>query len=195
MKYTEERDEILYQRYLAGEENVINTLVERYGDRLLFYICGYIHDIHMAEDLMMESFSLLLTKPRAIHEDGSFKSYLFKIGRNLTIQYVRKKLHYKTVSFDDLDYEIESEMRTDAKILQMERHYQIHKALGRIAAAYREALYLFYFDEMNYNEIALVMNKNKKQVANLIERGRKALKAILDKEGYFADEFRKNPFF
>ena len=104
---------------------------------------------------------------------------------------MKKKLHYKTVSFDDLEYELESEMRTDAGILLAERNYQIHKALGQVPTAYREALYLFYFDEMNYNEVALVMKKNKKQVANLIERGRKALKAVLDKEGYFNDEFRK----
>lgn len=191
MECMEEKDEILYQRYLAGEESVINTLVNRYGDRLMFYICGYIHDTHAAEDLMMESFSLLLAKPRTLQDDGSFKSYLYKIGRNLTIQYVKKKLHYKTVSFDDLEYELESEMRTDAGILLAERNYQIHKALGQVPTAYREALYLFYFDEMNYNEVALVMKKNKKQVANLIERGRKALKAVLDKEGYFDDEFRK----
>lgn len=191
MEILVEKDEFLYQRYLDGEESVINTLVKRHGDRLMFYICGYIHDIHAAEDLMMESFSLLLAKPRAIQNDGSFKSYLFKIGRNLTIQYVRKKLHYKMVSFDDLDYELESEMRADTAILQEERNNQIHKALGQIPAAYREALYLFYFDEMNYNEVALIMKQNRKQVANLIERGRKALRAVLDKDGYFDDEFRK----
>lgn len=187
-----EKDEMLYQRYLAGEEEVVNTLVKRHGDRLMFYICGYIHDIHAAEDLMMESFSLLLGKPRTILEDGSFKSYLFKIGRNLTIRYVKKKLRYKTVSFDDLDYELESELRADTAILQEERNNQIHKALGQIPAAYREALYLFYFDEMNYNEVALIMKQNKKQIANLIERGRKAMRKVLDKDGYFDDEFRKN---
>ena len=186
-----EKDECLYQRYLEGDESVVHTLVKRYGDRLMFYICGYIHDIHAAEDLMMESFSLLLAKPRIIFEDGSFKSYLFKIGRNLTIRYVKKKLCYKTVSFDDLDYELESELRADTAILREERSSQIHKAMGQIPTAYREALYLFYFDEMSYNEVALIMKQNKKQVANLIERGRKAMRKVLDEDGYFDDEFRK----
>lgn len=50
-----EKDEMLYQRYLDGDETVVNILVKRHGDHLMFYICGYIHDIYAAEDLMLAS--------------------------------------------------------------------------------------------------------------------------------------------
>lgn len=50
-------DEILYRRYLDGEDKAADTLVEKYGDALTLYINGYLKDIHEAEDLMIEAFS------------------------------------------------------------------------------------------------------------------------------------------
>ena len=36
-------DEILYKNYLNGDETGLELLMERYGDRLTFYIYGYIY--------------------------------------------------------------------------------------------------------------------------------------------------------
>ncbi len=61
-------DESIYQRYLDGEGNAADLLVERYGDMLTLYINGYIKDIHEAEDLMIEVFSKIFAKERPINE-------------------------------------------------------------------------------------------------------------------------------
>lgn len=45
-------DEELYLVYMSGKEEAAAELVERYGDRLVLFICGYIHDEQEAEDLM-----------------------------------------------------------------------------------------------------------------------------------------------
>lgn len=50
-------DEELYRAYLAGDEAGLRTLMERYGDSLTLYLSGYIHDLHDAEDLMIEAFA------------------------------------------------------------------------------------------------------------------------------------------
>ena len=47
----------------------------------------------------------------------------------------------------------------------------------------REALWLFYFDEMSYKDTATVMNVSLKKIDNLLTRGRKRLKEELEKEG------------
>ena len=49
---------------------------------------------------------------------------------------------------------------------------------------YRRVLILLYFEDMTREEAAAVMGKSKKQVYNLAERGRKALKEILVKTGF-----------
>lgn len=83
-------DEIAYSQYLDGNETAAEILVEKYGDALMLYINGYLKDIHDSEDLMIEAFSLMFAKARPISGNGSFKAYLFKIGRNLALRHNHK---------------------------------------------------------------------------------------------------------
>ena len=42
-------DEVLYRRYLGGDDEGLNALMERYGDKLTLYLDGYLRDIHEAD--------------------------------------------------------------------------------------------------------------------------------------------------
>ena len=68
-------DEELYRQYLRGDEAGLEALMKTYGDSLTLYINGYLHDVHEAEDLMIEVFSYLFTKKPRIR-DGGFSSVL-----------------------------------------------------------------------------------------------------------------------
>ena len=83
-------DEAAYRQYLDGQEQAADLLVERYGDPLVYYLHGYLKDLHEAEDLMIEAFSQLFAKARPIHGTGSFKAYLYKTARNLALRHKRK---------------------------------------------------------------------------------------------------------
>ena len=50
-------DEELYRQYLCGDEAGLVALMKKYGNPLTLYINGYLHDVHEAEDLMIEVFS------------------------------------------------------------------------------------------------------------------------------------------
>ena len=66
---------------------------------------------------------------------------------------------------------------------------QFKEKLNALKPEYREALYLVYFEDMSYHMAAQVMNKNERQITNLIYRGKQSLKAILEKEGFqYADK-------
>ena len=84
-------DEALYQQYLAGEDAAADALVARYGDALTLYIHGFLGDLQEAEDLMIEAFALMFAKPRPVCAQGSFKGYLFRIGRNLAGRHRKKQ--------------------------------------------------------------------------------------------------------
>ena len=66
-------DEEFYKQYLCGDEAGLESLMKKYGDPLTLYINGYLHDVHEAEDLMIEAFSYLFTKKPRIR-DGGFKA-------------------------------------------------------------------------------------------------------------------------
>ena len=181
-------DETVYRRYLDGEQNAADLLVEKYGDPLTLYINGYLKDMHEAEDLMIEAFSQIFAKERPITGEGSFQAYLYKTARNLALRH-RKKHRLSFLRFDELDFEPQSGVPADTELYRSERSHQLYAALDKLKAEYREALYLVYFEDMSYRSAAAVMNKSEGQITKLVYRGKQSLKAILEQEGFtYADD-------
>ena len=83
-------DEELYRQYLHGGEAGLEALMKKYGDLLTLYINGYLHDVHEAEDLMIEVFSYLFTKKPRIR-DGGFKAYLYKAARHMALRHKSRR--------------------------------------------------------------------------------------------------------
>ncbi len=71
-------DEELYRQYLSGDETGLEELIRKYDNPLTLYINGYLHDIHEAEDLMIEVFSYLFAKRPNIR-DGGFRLTCIKL--------------------------------------------------------------------------------------------------------------------
>ena len=181
-------DETAYRRYLDGEQKAADLLVEKYGDPLTLYINGYLKDIHDAEDLMIEAFSLIFAKERPITGAGAFKAYLYKTARNLALRH-RKKNGLNFLRFAELDFEPQSDVPADTELYRSERRRRLYDALEKLKAEYREALYLVYFEDMSYRNAATVMNKSEGQITKLVYRGKQSLKAILEQEEFtYADE-------
>lgn len=181
-------DEVAYRQYLEGLEESADILVERYGDALTYYINGYIHDIHEAEDLMIEAFARIFAKERPIDGKGSFRAYLYKTARNLTIRHSQKhRLWF--LHLDDMDFELPSEELVDTKLLQSERKRHLYEAMAKLKVEYREALYLVHLEGMSYREAGKVLGKSEQQITNLVHRGKQSLKKILEQGGFqYADE-------
>ena len=121
-------DETAYRRYLDGEEQAAELLVERYGDALTLYVHGYIRDLHEAEDLMIEAFSQLFAKERPIGGEGSFRAYLYRTARNLAIRHLRGR-RLCLLRLDELDFEPPGDVLADTQLLRGERNRQLYAAL------------------------------------------------------------------
>ena len=121
-------DETAYRRYLDGEEQAAELLVERYGDALTLYVHGYIRDLHEAEDLMIEAFSQLFAKERPIGGEGSFRAYLYRTARYLAIRHLRGR-RLRLLRLDELDFEPPGDVLADTQLLRGERNRQLYAAL------------------------------------------------------------------
>lgn len=109
------------------------------------------------------------------------KAYLYKTARNMALRHKHKwKIHF---SLEALEEEPESETLVEEVIQTAEQRRILHFCLEQLKSDYREALYLVYFEGMSHAEAAYLMGKAEKQIADLVYRGRKALKKKLEKEG------------
>ncbi len=173
-------DEEYYDRYLEGDETGIDELVKKYGSPLTLYISGYIHDIHEAEDLMIEAFTYLFSKKPRIRS-GGLRAYLYKTARHLALRH--KSTRKQLFGFDDLKDEPESDILVEEVLKTKEKNQVLRLCLDKLNPAYREALFLVYFEGMSHAETASLMGKTEKQIADLVYRGKNSLRKCLEGEG------------
>ena len=178
MRYAD--DETLFGRLLDGDGEALRLLMERYGHALTLYTNGYVHDIDAAEDIMIEAFSRVLAKRPRLRADG-FKPYLYKTARNLALRHIHVRNRF--MSLDDLGAEPAGSEHAEGELLRDERARALYRCLAKIAPDYREALYLVYIEGMSYDEAGAIMRKTRKQVDNLVQRGKLAMRPLLAKEG------------
>lgn len=108
-------DETLYRRYVDGDDEGLNGLMERYGNSLTFYINGYLHDLHESEDLMIDAFSYLIAKKPKIR-NGGFRGYLYKTARHLALRCKAQKRLCQCFQLDDMAADAEGRAFTEEVI-------------------------------------------------------------------------------
>lgn len=173
-----------YRRFLQGDESGLTDIVNMYGDGLMLFINSFVNNLSLAEEIMEDVFMELVVKKHKFKEESSFKTYLFKIGRNKAFNVMKKNNRCTYIE----DKEIEDDKKFEDTIIKNEEQKHIHNALKKLPKDYKTVLYLIYFEDMSYNEIEKVMKKNNKQIKNLAYRARIALKEILGKEGFVYEE-------
>lgn len=181
-------DETLYDRYLDGENEALDELLLRYRESLTLFLLGYVKNEQDAEDLMMETFAMLLSKDVSFGKKSSFKTWLFGIGRNLARNHSRKS-HFLLFG-DGGEAEITAVTPgADYDFLKEERRMQLYAAMQKLNEDYRTVLYMQFFENMTTAETAAVMKKSEKQVYNLTARAKARLKEILEGGGFEYAEY------
>ena len=173
-------DESLYRQYLSGDDAGLEALMKKFGDPLTLYICGYLHDVHEAEELMLDVFADLFTKKPKIR-DGGFKAYLFKAARHMALRHKSKRK--PLFSLDALTDEPDGRLLAEEVIRTEERNRILHLCMDGLNPSYREALYLIYFEDMSYAQAAKITGKTLKQITNMVYRGKESLRRRLEQEG------------
>lgn len=166
-----------YERFLQGDEKALDDLVKLYRNPLTNFINGYIGDYDTAEDIMIDVFVELLQKKKRFKGNSDFKTYLFAIGRNKAYKHLRKHSRQSFVSIDEVAEYLSSENNSlENEFIIKSQKEELNKAICELKPEYRDVIYLMYYQNMSYDEIAKVMKKNTKQVSNLAHRARLALK-------------------
>lgn len=182
----------LYSSFLAGDKDAYDKLLIRHGDSLTVYLYGCLHDWDDAEDMMIEAFARIMAKRPRI-KDGAFKSYLIKTARNLAIRLSERNRRFQMFSIDGMEPEMADGILNDESdaedysveedVLKEERAKAVNRCLEKIDPELRETLWLVYIEDMSYAEAAQIMGVREKRIDHLLERGKKQMRAELEKEG------------
>lgn len=178
-----------YRRFRdGGDENGLVEIIKEYKDGLIFYLNSIVGNIHTAEELAEDTFVLLGTKKPRDKGTGSFKTWLYTIGRNIAIDSLRRRR--KVCELSEAEYaDISADVASleDSYLLE-ERKITVHRALNSLKPEYRQVLWLMYFEDLSAKETACIMKKSAHGIETLVYRARKSLKLTLETEGFIYEE-------
>lgn len=184
-----ELDKERYKRFLEGDINGFEELVLEYKNLLIYFLNRYVQDLNIAEDIAQDAFVDVYVYKERYNGRTSFKTYLFTIGRNKAIDYIRKNKHMQSTVDIEEQAEISSEeIKLIDYVIQKENKEIIDHALERMKKEYARVIILIDLEEFSYKEAAKVLNKTIAQIKVLIHRARKSLRKVLEEEGFTYEE-------
>lgn len=172
-----ESDEIIYRRYLAeGSNEDMKELMFRHRESLTLFLHGMGLGMDDAEELMIDSFAVVGLGQSIFQGRSSFKTWLFAIGRNKALKHLKAIGRRSAVPLEE---HLAAHSAPEDELFRQERDRQLYSAMNRLKPEYSQILYLTYFEDMSVEEAGRVMKKTRKQVYNLIQRSKEALKREL----------------
>lgn len=174
-----------YRRFRdEGDENGLIEIIRTYRNGLIYYLYSIVGDIHAAEELCEDVFVLLGTKKPRDKGTGSFKTWLYTIGRNRALNYLKKHKNTGAISIEELSELADDRYSPERTVLIEEQYYSLYDAMNRLKPEYRQILLLVYFEGFNLKESAVIMKKSVHNTETLIYRARKSLKSQLEMEDF-----------
>jgi RNA polymerase sigma factor (sigma-70 family) len=164
-------DSQLWLALQAGDKLALSTLAEKYYRPLFHYGSKFSPDKDLIKDCIQDLFLTLWEKKEALQGVLSVKPYLFSSFRNNFLKKSRKELKLSDVS--ENAFYFDEDQIPDKQLIQFETNQQLqdwlHKAIGQLPKRQSEALYLRYYENLSYEEIAGVMGLNRQAVANYLQ--------------------------
>lgn len=181
-----ERDAELMLRVREGDEASFAALLERHRASVIHFLYRMVQNQAISEELAQEVF-LRVYRSRATYEPtAKFTTWLFRIATHLALNFIRDGRNDK--KHDSLDEEtVEGSTRqladrsrtVEQELLYQARLAEVRKAIDGLPAKQRAAVLMHKYEEMEYTQIASVLECSESAVKSLLFRAYETLRVRL----------------
>lgn len=166
---TEERS----SKDMQNDINVyISSVVEKYSDMIYRTAYHALGDKNYAEDITQEVFLKLMRTLPDFKSDEHEKAWLLRVTLNMCSSHNRKQYSHPEEELFD----------TTAEYQEKFDEHPVLTAVRELPEKYRTAVYLYYIEGYDTQEIADITGQNRSTVFTLLKRARERLKKILKEE-------------
>lgn len=181
-------DSQLVERCLSGDETAWEDLVKVHTRRVYAICYRFVGKESEAQDLTQDVFLRVFKSVKSFRAgEGSFVVWLTRLTRNLLIDhYRRSKMERVTDSIEDqlgiLEEKTAMTARADGRLAGREASELLQGALAKLSPDLRETVILRDIEELEYREVAQVLNVPEGTVKSRLNRGRAELARILRRQ-------------
>jgi RNA polymerase sigma-70 factor, ECF subfamily len=183
----ETSDEALFALVKTGDDAALEELLERFRRPLFGYLHRLLGNAAEAEDVFQETFLRVVKHLPRFEEGRRVKPWIYAIASNLVKNVYRSRKYREKTSIDQEGEQGEPLSASLAALSQApvdmasesERAVAVRDAIGRLTPVSREALVLFYFQGLAYEDIALALEIPLGTVKSRIHNALSKLAALL----------------
>ena len=175
----------LVERCLRGEPGAWDQLIQTYSKRVYGLCYRFTNHGSEAQDLTQEVFLRVFKTLGSFRAgEGCFAVWLTRLTRNLLVDHYRRTKNERvTDAIEDklavLEERTAQISRTDGLLAGREAGELLQAALQKLSPELREAVILRDLQEMEYREIAQVLQVPEGTVKSRLNRGRAELARVL----------------
>lgn len=162
--------------------NSLKSIYEEYADTLYSYGCKFTRDKELVKDCIHDIFVYL----HSIDSQSvrNIKFYLLQALKNNLITKLSKI--GETTYPENLEFTIPNPDTIETIFLQEEESQRVKNllqtALNTLTNRQKEAIYLYYIEELEYAEICRLLDMNYQSVRNLIHRALSNLRKTMNEK-------------
>ncbi|MGE3975820.1 MAG: RNA polymerase sigma factor [Bdellovibrionales bacterium] len=164
-----------------GNSNAFSELVLRHQKGLFRLLWRVTRDQTMAEDVVQETFIKAYQKIQLFEERSSFKSWLFRIGINTATNSLRSR---KSDTYNIDDVHISTAATGERDLVYRDLQILVAKELEKLPDRQKTALMLRIFEDLSFQEIAVIMECPYDTAKANYRHGLLKVKASLEKQDW-----------
>lgn len=170
-------DRDLWTSFIDGDDDALNLLYKKFIDVLYAFGLRFTDDAELVKDSIQDLFIDLYKYRKTLAFEVNVKSYLFTSLKRKICLVLRKNAAAANHSFEVpflLSCSIEEEIMEREN--QSELLLKLNRQLELLPSRQKEALYLRFNAELEYEEVAVIMNVSLETCRTLVYRGIKQLR-------------------
>ncbi len=162
-----------WQQFCAGDKSAFGEIAEHHYAGLYHYGTRFTGDQDLIKDCLQDLFLRMWEKRESLVGVENIKPYLFQAVRNNLVRRVKRQAIFSDITKNEVepldDMSPESDwILHETDLLTSEK---LKHAIELLPKRQREALYLKYYQNLSYEEIADVMGLQRQAVANYLQYG------------------------
>jgi RNA polymerase sigma-70 factor (ECF subfamily) len=191
--YNYSTDFALWQDFKSGSKEAYSFIYRRYATVLYNYGYKICQDKQLTEDCLQDLFIHILLHKQQLSDTTSIKYYLFKALRREIISKLASAQKHIHAGEMNVPFECAIECSLPShesdiieKQIGKEQTEALAKEINNLPARQKEAVFLKFYDELSYEEIASIMEIDHKSVYKTIYKAIDTLQKKLPYETWLA---------
>jgi RNA polymerase sigma-70 factor (ECF subfamily) len=153
-------DSLLVKKYVEGDENALNLLINRHQSKIFGFIYSKISDRDISNDIFQDTFIKVIKtlKSQSYNEEGKFLPWVMRIAHNLIIDHFRRNkkmpMFRETEEFSIFSTMSDDSLTIENKIIHEQVELDLKKLIEELPADQKEVLVMRMYQDMSFKEIS-----------------------------------------